>query len=76
MQEYTRRCLDRYIKKYTDAKEAYSKAYQEYLDVLGNNEVDDERKALLAETYRDAKLKQEVYAGMLADFIVNFADEI
>ena len=76
MQEYTRRCLDRYIKKYTDAKEAYSNAYEQYLEVLGEDGVGEERKALLAETYRDAKLKQEVYAGMLADFIVNFADEI
>lgn len=75
MQEYTRRCLDRYIKKYTDAKEAYSNAYEQYLEVLGEDGVEEERKALLAEAYRDTKLKQEVYEGMLADFVVNFADE-
>lgn len=76
MREDARSLLDRYIKKYTDAKEAYSNASHEYLDVLGKAEVDDERKALLAETYRDTKLKQEVFAEMLADFVVNYADEI
>lgn len=75
MREDARSLLDRYIKKYTDAKEAYSNAYEQYLEVLGKDGVDEERKALLAEAYRDTKLKKEVLAELLADFAVNYADE-